>query len=294
MNVNISHTNDRNSYEASENQKTKVLVLLTCYNRCKKTRKSIESLVLGNSGIAFSFVVVDDNSSDNTLEMLNVLKKSIDITVLNGTGSLFYTGGMHMAMMYVKDKPVSDYDYYLLINDDVDFFPECIEKLIIQSKEQNNSVITGTTQDSKGTTSYGAVKFVKNVQHRVLDISEWKSEADTFNANCVLIPETWFDKTAAMDNHYTHAMGDWDYGLDIKRNGAIIHPSKDYIGICNRNTTKGLWSDKSLSRRERLKRKETVKGLPRKQWFYYLKKNFGMGYAFFYSLVPYINILLGR
>lgn len=294
MSVSISQPNDKCSYEVNDNQRIKVMVLFTCYNRCEKTRKSIESLVSGNFGIVFSFVIVDDNSSDNTLEMLNVKKKTIDITVLNGTGSLFYTGGMHMAMTYVKDNSINDYEYYLLINDDVVFFPGCIEKLIIQSRQQNNSVITGTTQDSEGKISYGAVKFVKNVQHRVLDISEWKSEADTFNANCVLVPKIWFDKTAAMDNHYTHAMGDWDYGFDIKRNGAIIHPSKVFIGVCDRNSTKGLWSDTSLSRSERLKRKENIKGLPRKQWFYYLKKNFGMGYAIYYSLVPYVNILLGR
>lgn len=275
-------------------ENTKVLAFLTCFNRKEKTKNSISTLTDGNKNLSFTFVVVDDGSTDGTEEEINELKKTIDIIYIRGDGNLYYTGGMHMAMKYAKDNGLDDYDYYLLMNDDVMFFPECIETLIRQSKELNDSVIVGATRDDSGKTSYGAIVYTRNVQHRTLDISEWEKEADTFNGNCVLVPKELFMKTEIMDGHYTHAIGDFDYGLDIKRNGGKIYSSREYIGVCNRNNMKGHWSDKTLPRLERLKRKETPKGLPRKEWFYYLKKNHGIWYSIFYSLVPYVNIILGR
>lgn len=272
----------------------KILVMLTCFNRKEKTKRSLETLVNVNKLCAFTFIIVDDGSTDGTGEMIQYFMESLDIIYLKGDGQLFYSGGMNKAMSYAKKHGMNDYDYYLLINDDVEFYEECIDNLITQSRQQKGAIIVGTLRDDDGKTSYGAVIFVKNVQHRMLEPKEWEKDADSFNANCVLIPNKYFNITAPMDDHYKHAMGDWDYGMDIRRNGAVIHPSKKYVGICNRNPSNGLWSDTSLSRIERLKRKETVKGLPRKQWFYYLKKNFGIWYAVKYSLMPYINIILGR
>ena len=277
-----------------EKEKYRVLTMLTCHNRQETTERCLWTLSGQNTKCEFTFIVVDDGSTDGTMEMLVEQKKELDIHILKGNGALFYSRGMHRGMKYALDNSMYDYDYYLLVNDDVDFFAEAISKLIFQSKEQNGAVVVGTTIDNEGHTSYGAIVFVKNVQHRIMEIYEWREIADAFNANCVLIPNKIFAKAGIMDSHYIHAMGDYDYGMQIKRQGGIIYPSKEYVGVCNRNSTKGLWSDTSLSRIERFKRKETIKGLPYKQWFYYLKKNFGLKYAIFYSLVPYVNIILGR
>lgn len=275
-------------------EKYRILTMLTCHNRKEKTERCLYTLSEQNSKCEFTFIVVDDGSTDGTMEMLIEQKKELDIHILKGDGNLFYSGGMHRGMKYALDNNMCDYDYYLLVNDDVDFFTEAISKLILQSQEQDEAVVVGTTKDDEGHTSYGAIVFVKNVQHRIMEISEWQETADAFNANCVLIPKKVFEKAGIMDSHYVHAMGDYDYGMQVKRQGGMIHPSKEYVGSCNRNSTKGLWSDTSLPRIERFRRKETIKGLPRKLWFYYLKKNFGIRYAVFYSLVPYVNIILGR
>ena len=49
----------------------------------------------------------------------------------------------------------------------------------------------------------------------------------------------------------------------------------------------------SLSIGDRLKKKRSPKGLPTRQWFHFLKKNFGLPQAVFYSVTPYIKILFG-
>ena len=40
--------------------------------------------------------------------------------------------------------------------------------------------------------------------------------------------------------------------------------------------------------------KESPKGLPSKQWFYFLKKNFNINYAVWKSITPYIRIILKK
>ena len=47
-----------------------VLALFTCFNRKEKTRQAVRGLIEGNPDLSFSFVVVDDGSTDGTAEML--------------------------------------------------------------------------------------------------------------------------------------------------------------------------------------------------------------------------------
>lgn len=290
----------------------RIVAVFTCFNRKARTQNCIHTLIRGNPGCEFTFVAVDDNSTDGTGEMLEALQKEgYDIRLLKGNGRLFYSGGMRLGMEYVlesaagkEDNNASNdtssdasndiYEYLLMLNDDVVFYENCIEKMAVQSKEQGNAVIVGAMCDRKQHMTYGAVKYTGGIHYRKLAISEWGVPADTFNANAVLIPYEAFWEVGAMDGHYIHSLGDFDYGLSIKRAGYTIHSSKEYVGDCERNPSTGGWQDVSLSRYERIRKKESVKGAPTRQWFYFLKKNFGLLTAVKGCVTPYIRILLGR
>ena len=271
-----------------------ILALLTCFNRKEKTEQSIRSIVRDNPDCRISFVITDDNSTDGTIQMLEEMKAVFDIHILKGNGSLFYSGGMCLAMQYAKEKMKQSYDYMLMMNDDVEFFNHSIEKMIAQSIVQNNAIIAGAMKNDDGSLSYGAVKYIQGIKYRTLSINEWEVDADTFNANCVLIPWKVFQATEIIDNYYIHSLGDFDYGLSLKRNGYKIHTSKNFVGICNNNPAKGTWIDTSLSRKQRIKKKESLKGAPIKQWFYFLNKNFGIIVAIKSCVTPYIRILFRK
>lgn len=117
---------------------------------------------------------------------------------------------------------------------------------------------------------------------------------DTFNANCVLIPWNIFLMLDNIDPAYTHSMGDFDYGFMARRAGYTIRVAHQFVGICDDNPTRGSWRDCTLSRGERLRRKESPKGLPFKEYFHYLRKNYGVFTAVIYSTIPYIRILIGK
>lgn len=269
-----------------------VLALFTCFNRKEKTRQALQGLVAGNPDVSFSFVVVDDGSSDGTAEMLETEDFGAPVRVLHGSGNLFYSGGMAMGMESILASGI-EAQYLLMMNDDVAFYPGCIGKLIAQSRSQADAVIVGATCDTENTLSYSAILYEKGIRYRFLAPGETNVDADTMNANCVLIPFHWFRRAGVMDRHYRHSLGDFDYGLTLRDLGAKLHVSRDYVGVCCDNPSAGTWHDRSLPRLTRLKKKETVKGDPIGPWFYYLRKHFGLPTAVVRSLTPYIRILLG-
>lgn len=83
-------------------------------------------------------------------------------------------------------------------------------------------------------------------------------------------------------------------GMRIKKRAYISIHSEEYVGVCNKNSIKGTWADSSLSTRERIKKKESPKGAPCREWFHFMKKNFGLKEAVKYSVSPYVRIMLGK
>ena len=266
---------------------TSVLGLFTCFNRKEKSVHAIESLISGNPAIDFHFLVVDDGSTDGTAQALQ--ERGFPVRILRGDGSLFYSRGMGLGMDTLLAEK-TEYDYLLMMNDDVDFYPGCIEALISQSGGEN--VIVGATRDTAGNLSYSGIQYEKGIHYRFMEPGE-TADADTMNANCVLIPYGLFRKTGSMDRHYHHSLGDFDYGFALRRAGGTLHVSEGYVGVCSDNPQSGTWHDRKLSVRQRIRKKESVKGDPAGPWFYYLKKHFGLFTAIKSSITPYIRIFLG-
>lgn len=269
----------------------KIVVILTCYNRKEKTTTCIKSIIEQNPDSKFEFVVVDDNSTDGTDKA--VCEIAPDSHIIKGNGKLFWNGGMNKGMEYALNN-IKDASYYVLINDDVEFASGIFDEM--SAATGTNNVLVGATHSDDGTLSYGGIKYQggKSIKFRMVGPDESSLECDTFNANCVFIPAEIFFEAKANDPAYTHSMGDFDYGFKIKRLGYKIFVYKKFVGRCNDNPVDGTWQDKSLSVGRRLKLKEGPKGLPFKDWFRFLKKNFGVDVAVVRSVTPYIKILLGK
>lgn len=269
-----------------------IAFLITCHNRKEKTVECIKKIGKVNEKI--QVVIVDDGSTDGTREAISRYRDSIiepnyKVILLEGNGNLYYSGGMHKAMEYARK--FVEADYYILMNDDVDLFDGTIEKIMHLSREK---VYLGAFLNRKGECTYGGVRYTDGIHYeRVTPYSEDLS-CDTFNANFVVIPSKIFRTVPIMDSFYKHSLGDFDYGLSIKRAGYKIEVLPEYAGYCENNTTKGTWLDTSLSRRQRFEKKEDVKGAPFRYWFYFLKKNFGLLYAIVYSITPYLRIMIGK
>lgn len=275
-----------------------VTVIFTCFNRREKTECCMRSISENNPSLVFDYVVLDDNSSDGTSEMLEHMKRDgWQITVLHGDGNSYWAGGMRKAISYAKQHAESD--YYLLVNDDVEFYAGAVEKLVKDADEVRTEtgkpvVMVGPMCDESGRFSYGGIRYQNGIHYTEVKPEDAERSCDSFNMNCILLEKETFLAVPNFDEHYIHSLADFDYGLTVKRMGITMLVTDCYAGICPDNDPTGGWSDRSLSRVERLKKKESIKGAPFKPWFYFLGKNFGLKQALLHGFTPYIRILLGR
>lgn len=275
-------------------------IILTCHNRCKRTEKCIHSLIKSSqnmNSVNIKFYITEDNSTDGTLEMLQVLKgKNVDITIINGDGNLYWNRGMYKAFdIAMKEQN----DAYLWVNDDVEFFENSFKVLLNDYNSKINSndkfILVGSTMDKvTRNITYGGVvqsnKFNK-LKYKVLEPNGKPILCDTMNGNCVLISAEAAYNIGNLDYRYEHGMGDYDYGLRAKKLGINVYIASDYVGYCSRNSIKNTWKDKGLSKKERLKKIRMPTGLPVKSWYIYTRKYGGILY-FLWFIKPYIDILL--
>lgn len=270
---------------------TGITVLFTCHNRKEKTKHCIESIY--DDGYRIRYIVTDDGSTDGTKEMLESLQSRYDITILFGDGGLYWCGGMRKAMEYALSQEEKT-EYYVLVNDDVNFVKGALEHAVNKSRKLEDSVIVGATHNGEEVLTYGAIRYRSHTVHYDTVTVTDQDKCDTFNCNFVLVPKNIFKEAGIFDIHYCHVLADFDYGFRIRRLGYDIYGTDKYIGVCKRNSDKGTWKDTALSRKERIRKKESPKGLPRREWYYYLRKNFGLKKAIWHSITPYLKIFLGR
>lgn len=183
-----------------------------------------------------------------------------------------------------------DYEYYMLMNDDTKFVPGIFDEML--PLFASDKVMVGAMCGDDGRMSYGGIKYVKGIKYKKYGPEAQDICFDTFNANCAIIPHDIFMKVS-IDPFYQHSIGDFDYGLAISRMGYEIRIFPKFIGQCNDGSLKGTWQDESLPRIQRMKLKESRKGLPFRDWFHFLHKYFGLGTAIVRSITPYVRIILG-
>ena len=269
----------------------KLAIILTYHNRIKKTSKALVSLLESlktHINIEPFFFACDDGSTDGTSNMIKALIPNANIVY--GNGDLYWAKGMGKALVEAeKIKP----DFYLMINDDVNFYKNSIEIMFSSyEKHRNNNIlaITGATESINGSYTYGGSKFDKGSGFRhKYNRSELGEKCDYANWNCFLISYADYNKIGRIDTYYEHSYADYDYSKRISEANGNIFVSDKFVGICERNEIKGTWQDKNLNPKERIKLLHKKNGLPIKSQFHYYFK-FHKLTCVYWILKPYLVI----
>lgn len=227
-----------------------IAVLLTCHNRKEKTLQCLQALY-AQQGLDVHYILavflVDDASTDGTAQAVQL--QFPEVTIISGTGNLYWNRGMHKAWeMAAKTK---DFDCYLWLNDDTFLFVNAIQTLLHGAQLSNyKSVICGSTLSLEtNTISYGG--FSKD--SKMLIPNGKLQESYTFNGNCVLIPKFIYESIGLLDKRFPHAIGDFEYGLRVRKHHLSSFISEDYIGSCEGNTKLPLWCSPQASFSKRIK-----------------------------------------
>jgi GT2 family glycosyltransferase len=261
-------------------------IMITCHNRREITLNCLRRLAMQTAcGAELRYVVVDDGSLDGTAEAIT--KEFPAVRILKGDGSLYWCGGMRMAWAEAaKDDP----DYYLLLNDDTELFPEAFKELLQIAPSRDSMVIAvaAICDPITGKQNYGGHR-----RNGPVATSGKPEICETFNANCVLVPRAVYRKQGMLYCGFTHGMGDFDYGFQATKKGIAVIQTGAPVGTCKTNPKEGTWGDRSLPRLRRLQLLESPKGLPFKEWFVFIVRNNGWRSPY-YIFSPIIRILLGR
>ena len=114
-----------------------IYIVIPVHNRIDKTICCLGSIKSQNRKDV-SVIIVDDGSSDSTMERVSHLYP--ETTVLHGDGGLFWTGAVHFGIQHTLSICLKE-DWILLVNNDAQLNNDTIEKLVTFSTNHKRKVI---------------------------------------------------------------------------------------------------------------------------------------------------------
>ncbi len=274
----------------------KIAVLMTSFNRRDTTLASIESVLATNlpDEVSFDVFLTDDRSSDGTADA--VRSRFPSVTVLQGSGSDYWAGGMRRSFAVALSKK---FDYYLWLNDDSplehDSLPRMFRLANELKAEGDLHIIVGNMCANDGiTATYGGVIFPiwwRRTTPVIVHSNISAVRCESFNGNCVLISGKAAEVVGNLDPSFTHGLADFDYGYRAAAAGVSLWVVPGFVGTCNRNGAKGTYLDYELAFAKRWKLVRGVKAFPPKPWAIFTRRHCGP-FWFLYWLFPYFRALV--
>ena len=261
-----------------------IAIILTSFNRKEKTLSCLTSVYSQvNSLNTFTFFLTDDGSTDGTSEAIK--SNFPNVNIFRGDGSLFWAGGMRYG--FEKSLEIkSDFDFYLLLNDDTILHSNAFDELILDYHKVNSedAIIIGNTQGKNARVkneefTYGGKILLNNYNANakfVLPNGKTPQICHLGNANIMLIPSTTIKKIGFLSNKFTHGIADYEYTLRAKKNKINTYISSNYLGICDigNNQVKNWQDPKKSTLKSRIKYLYSPKGLAYREYMYYIKTYF--------------------
>jgi GT2 family glycosyltransferase len=248
---------------------------MTCHNRREQSVSCLERLQSQTVKADIEIFLVDDGSTDGTTEAVRDRFPSTHL--LQGDGSLYWTGGMRMAM---EAAIPGQFDFYLWLNDDTKLYPDAIARLLqtheaLESRGETPAIIVGSIRDPEsGELTYGgSVRDSRwqPLRFRHILIPSEPVKCDVFNGNCVLLPRGAVERTGNLSSSLHHATGDDEYALRAAKSGVSSWVAPGTFGECRRNPVRGTWKDPTIPLWKRYKMLFSVKGqppIPRLNYYY--------------------------
>lgn len=256
-----------------------IAILITCHNRCTKTLACIKSIFATEKPYELNFQVflVDDGSSDGTSDAIK--NNYPQVNVIQGSGSLFWAGGMRLAW---SEALKSNFDGYLLLNDDTILFPSIFNELLAAhfysiSEHLQPGIYIGSTKDSKSNEyTYGGHRITNNLSGKSVVVkpdNETIQSCDFANANILFVTRNVVESIGILSSKYTHSLADYDYTLRVKKQGFPLLICTRYCGTCEIDHGPN-WLSNDFSLSERIKYLRNPKHLAYHEYLYFIKYHY--------------------
>jgi GT2 family glycosyltransferase len=274
---------------------------MTCHNRRELTLGCLETL----RGQAWfrecDLFLVDDGSSDGTGEAVRTVMPKAN--VIQGSGSLFWNGGMREAWAYaVAD--AQNHDFYLWLNDDVRLSPGAVAMLVadadsVVARGEAVIVAAATNEPGQDTITYGGHR--RPDPRRPLRLSLVAPAGhpvpiDSISGNIVLVSAAAQRKVGNIAPDFVHIYGDIDYAFRARRMGVPVVLASRVGGTCGANSSAGSSLDEAMGTWARLKRRWAEdRKLHAQDWRRFVRLH-GRGPldVVLHRVSPYLRIIVDR
>ncbi|MEY4572062.1 MAG: hypothetical protein RLZ10_1288 [Bacteroidota bacterium] len=273
--------------------KVTIAVLLTCRNRKEKTLTCLTSFFQSKEYISdsiFHVFLVDDGSTDGTRDAIR--KSFPSVYIIEGDGQLFWNQGMRLA--WQKALEYGRFDYFLWLNDDTIMDTNALNHLLTADKVlQGRSQLRLITAACRATNDADVFSYGGRTDTGPVIPNGELQECRYVNGNLVLVPNNVFQKIGILSKHYTHGMGDNDYGLRCIEAGGRCFTTAEYIATCPPNEGLPGWCNPDVPFKERWKLLHSPKGLNIKEYNRFRKRFWGNRW-FIFALKAYFRLIFPR
>lgn len=277
----FSHPTDRG---------VRVTAVLTCHNRQEATVACLRSFFSQSvrSSVSLDAVVVDDGSSDETVQVIS--HEFPMAHVVRGSGDLYWAGGMALAE---RSADARGADYVLWLNDDVTLDEDAVERLLtVACASSSPAIVVGAMRDPRtGEVTYSGVRRRGRHPLRVELVlpGDQPQVVEMFNGNAVLVSPEARRVVGGIDGQFSHAQADFDYALRAARSGVLTLLAPGAVGTCSKDgRTAAAWLETSLALEHRVRLLFGRKGLPPRSSARYLRRHGGRAWVIWW-MAPYLK-----
>ena len=221
------------------------------YNTPDDLIRAIESVNEAAVGVDYHITVIDNCSTDNSVEKLRKYNTELDVLVLEK--NLGFAAGFNKIFSHINTP------FYFLLNSDIILSPGCIKKILGKMKENPEIGIAGVAlirEDGSSQSSFGkfpslaselinrslwqkiyAKKIINNklpkhargtritgYDNLLTDISEIRDflSVDSVIGAAMLLPRSTFERVGGMDEGYFFFLEETDWCKRIKSTGLEV------------------------------------------------------------------------
>ncbi len=203
-----------------------VFAVIPVFNRLDRTKTCIECLQ-AQTFQPVKIIVADGGSTDGTPE---VLKQSYpDVVVLTPEEEMWWAGSTRIGIEWALENGATDDDFVMLVNNDTEFEPGYVERLVSSSR-RHNVAIGGIVVDESDSTKIidagvditwdnYAIKGRHSAPPEPFDPVQ---KTDVLPGRGTIIPVHAIKKAGNVDDTaFPHYLADYDFTYRIGRDGGV-------------------------------------------------------------------------